>query len=165
MDALEIALQMESDAVKFYTEASHKMMNPAGKKMFLAIAEDEKTHIEIISQIIKGLRMTPRDVTPLKNVKTIFESMKNEMMKKIAASSDDMESFKVAMKMEQEGVDFYKKTLSKTTKEKEKTLLARLIKEEQQHYSMFSNTYNYLEKTGQWFLWEESPIRAMIEGG
>ncbi len=165
MDALEMALKMETDAVQFYTEASEKTKYPAGKKMFLAIAEDEKRHIEIISQIIKGLQMTPRDVTPLTNVKTIFESMKSEMMKKVAASPDDMEAFKIAMKMEQEGVDFYKNTLAKATKDKEKALLERLISEEKQHYAMFANTYEYLEKTGQWFLWEESPIRSMIEGG
>jgi rubrerythrin len=165
MDALEMALKMETDAVAFYTEASKKTKYPVGKKMFVTIAEDEKRHIEMISQLIKGLQITAKDVSPMKNVKSIFESMKNEMMKKVAASADEMEAFKIAMKMEQEGADFYKKTLAKSTKEKEKILLERLIKEEQQHYEIFSNTYQYLEKTGQWFLWDESPIRSMVEGG
>jgi len=165
MDALELALKMETDAVAFYTEASKKTKYPAGKKMFLTIADDEKRHIEMISQLIKGLQITVKDVSPMKNVKTVFASMKSEMMKKVDASADEMEAFKIAMRMEQEGTDFYKKTLAKSTKEKEKLLLERLIKEEQQHYEIFSNTYQYLEKTGQWFLWEESPLRSMVEGG
>jgi rubrerythrin len=165
MDALEMALKMETDAVQFYTDAAQKTKSPVGKKMLLAIAEDEKRHYEMISQIIKGLQVTAKDVSPLKNVKSIFETMKSEMTKKIEASSDEMEAFKIAMKMEQEGADYYKKTLAKSTKDKEKALLTQLIKEEQQHYAIFSDTYEYLAKTGRWFLWEESPIRSMVEGG
>ena len=165
MDALEMALKMETDAVAFYTEAAQKTKYPVGKKMLLAVAEDERRHHDMISQIIKGLHVTAKDVSPLKNVKSIFETMTNEMMKKLDASSDEVEAFKIAMKMEQEGIDFYKKALAKSTKEKEKKFLAQLINEEKQHYAIFSDTYEYLAKTGRWFLWEESPIRSMVEGG
>lgn len=161
MDALELAMKMEKDAIMFYSEAARKTKYPAGKKMFDTITEDEKRHLEMISQIIKGLNVTPKDVSPIKNVKTVFESMKKEMMKKVEASADELEAFKVAMRMEQEGMEFYKKTLAGAKKEKEKALLERLILEEQQHYAIFSNTYQFLAETGNWFLWEE---RGIIEG-
>jgi len=32
MKSIEVALKMETDAVKFYTEASQKVFHPAGKK-------------------------------------------------------------------------------------------------------------------------------------
>ena len=161
MDALELAMKMEKDAIKFYSEAARKTKYPAGKKMFDTITEDEKRHLEMISQLIKGLNVTHKDVSPMKNVKTVFESMKNEMMEKVEASADELEAFKVAMKMEQEGMEFYKKTLASAKKEKEKALLERLIQEEQQHYAIFENTYQFLAKTGDWFLWEE---RGIVEG-
>jgi rubrerythrin len=161
MDALELAMKMEKDAIKFYGEAARKTKYPAGKKMFDTITEDEKRHLEMISQIIKGLNVTHKDVSPMKNVKTVFESMKNEMMEKVEASADELEAFKVAMKMEQEGMEFYKKTLAGAKKEKERALLERLIEEEQQHYAIFANTYQFLAKTGDWFLWEE---RGIVEG-
>jgi rubrerythrin len=161
MDALELAMNMEKDAIKFYSEAARKTKYPVGKKMFDTITEDEKRHLEMISQIIKGLNVTRKDVSPMKNVKTVFESMKNEMMKKVEASADELEAFKVAMKMEKEGMEFYKKTLAGAKKEKEKALLERLIQEEQQHYDIFSNTYQFLAETGNWFLWEE---RGIVEG-
>ena len=41
-NAIEIAIKMETDAIKFYKEASEKTKNPVGKKMFLTIREDEK---------------------------------------------------------------------------------------------------------------------------
>jgi rubrerythrin len=161
MDALELAMKMERDAITFYSEAARKTKYPAGKKMFDTITEDEKRHLEMISQIIKGLNVSHKDVSPIKNVKTVFESMKSEMMKKVEASADELEAFKIAMKMEQEGMDFYKKTLAGAKKEKEKALLERLIQEEQQHYAIFANTYQFLANTGNWFLWEE---RGIVEG-
>ena len=165
MNALEMALKMETDAVQFYTEASQKAKFSVGKKMFLAVAADEERHHDMIAQIIKGLHVTPKDVSPLKNVKSIFETMKNEMTKKIEASTDEVEAFKIAMRMEKEGIEYYEKAMTKSMKPKEKEFLALLINEEKQHYAIFSDTYEYLAKTGRWFLWEESPIRSMVEGG
>lgn len=161
MDALEMAMKMEKDAITFYTEAEKKTKYPAGKKMFQSITQDEKRHLEMISQIIKGLQITHKDVSPLKTVKSVFETMKDEMMKKIEVTNDELEAFKVAMQMEKEGMEFYKKTLAVSTKEKERALLERLIQEEQQHYDLFANTYEFLADTGNWFMWEE---RGIVEG-
>jgi rubrerythrin len=162
MDALEIAMKMETDAISFYTEAAKKTNYPVGKKMFLTVSEDEKRHLEMIAQVIKGLGVTHKDVSPLKNVKTVFESMKADMMKKVEASTDELEAFKIAMQMEKEGKEFYEKTLAHAKTDKEKALLERLILEEEQHYAIFANTYEFLEDTGNWFMWEE---RGIVEGG
>jgi len=161
MNALKIAMKMETDAIQFYTEAARKTQYPAGKKMFQTIIEDEKRHLEMIAQIIKGLHLTVKDVSPMKNVKTVFETMKNEMMQKVKVTTDELEAFKIAMQMEKEGMEFYKKTLAEAKTEKEKALLERLVQEEQQHYAIFANSYQFLGDTGNWFLWEE---RGILEG-
>src|ERR1700690_2140114 len=161
MDALELAINMEKDAIAFYTEAARKTKYPAGKKMFQTITEDEKRHLEMVSQIIKGLNITHKKTSPMKNVKTVFESMKDEMMKKVEATADELEAFKIAMRMEKEGLEFYRKTLAGSKKEPERALLELLIKEEQQHYDIFANTYQFLSDSGNWFMWEE---RGFVEG-
>jgi rubrerythrin len=129
--------------------------------MFQSITQDEKRHLEMISQILKGMQITDKDVSPMKTVKSVFETMKDEMMKKIEVTNDELEAFKVAMQMEKEGMEFYKKTLAVSTKEKERALLERLIQEEQQHYDIFANTYEFLADSGNWFMWEE---RGIVEG-
>lgn len=161
MNALEVSKKMETDAIKFYTEAAEKTKYPAGKKMFLTITEDEKRHLEMITQLIKGMNITVNDVSPMKRVKTVFESLKNDMMKKVEASKDELEAFKIAMDMEKEGKKFYEKSLAEATTDKEKALFKRLIEEEAQHYAIFANTYSHLSDTGNWFLWEE---RGIVEG-
>ncbi len=162
MNALEMAMKMETDSIKFYSEAAGKTKYPVGKKMFLTIAEDEKRHLQMISELVRGLEITAKDVSPLKNVKSVFESMHAEMMRKAAATKDELEAFTIAMKMEKEGKEFYEKTLAGAKKEKEKALLERLIREEEQHYAIFANTHQFLSDTGNWFMWEE---RGIVEGG
>ena len=161
MNAIEISIKMEKDAISFYSEAAEKTSNPVGKKMFLTITEDEKRHLEMLSQIFKGLDITIEDVSPMKNIKTVFESMKDEMMQKVEATTDELEAFKIAMQMEKEGMEFYEKAVSEVTSEKEKKLFERLAREEQQHYNIFANTHNFLSDTGNWFMWEEHSI---VEG-
>ncbi|MBI5187867.1 MAG: ferritin family protein [Nitrospirae bacterium] len=162
MNAIEIAIRMETDAINFYREAAEKTKHPVGKKMFLTIAEDEKRHLEMLSQIFKGFNIEIKDVSPMKNVKTIFESMKDEMMQRVEATTDELEAFKIAMQMEKEGVEFYKKAALDAQTEKEKSLFERLVKEEEQHYDIFANTYFFLSDTGNWFMWEEHSI---VDGG
>ncbi len=162
MNAVEMANKMEVDAIKFYTEAAGKTKHPVGKRMFLAVAEDEKRHLEMVKNIIKGLHITAKDVSPMRNIKSIFESMKKDMMQRVEATRDELESFKIAMQMEKEGVEFYKKSAASVKTDKEKDLFDRLIKEEEQHYAIFSNTYFHLSNTGSWFLWEE---HAIVDGG
>lgn len=161
MNALDISLKMETDAIKFYTEAAEKTRYPAGKKMFLTITEDEKRHLELISKLIKGMNITVDDVSPMRRVKTVFESLKEDMLKKVEASKDEMEAFKIAMEMEKEGMRFYEKVLAEAKTDKEKALFSRLIVEEKEHYNIFANTYNHLSDTGNWFMWEE---RGIVEG-
>lgn len=161
MKSIEIALKMETDAVKFYTEASEKVLHPAGKKMFLAVAEDEKNHIKMIEEVLKGLELTIRESNPIKTIKTIFEEMKDEMIEKIQAQTDELEAFRIAMEMEKKGIEFYKKLIQEVNTEKEKKLFERLIYEEEQHYKIFAETYNFLKDTGNWFMWKEFSI---VEG-
>jgi rubrerythrin len=161
MNALEMAKKMETDAIKFYTEAAGKTRYEAGKKMFLSITEDEKRHLIMIADLIKGMNITIQDVSPMKRVRSVFESMKSEMMKKVEASKDDLEAFKIAMEMEKEGKKFYEKSRDSAKTEKERALFARLVEEEKQHFKIFSNSYTHLADTGNWFLWEE---RGVIEG-
>ena len=162
MTAIEIAIKMEKDAIDFYTKAAEKTSHPAGKKMFQSVTEDEKRHLQMLSQIFKELDIRMDDVSPMRNMQTIFESMKNVMMQRVVATEDELEAFKIAMQMEQEGIAFYKKVETETERPKEKALFERLIKEEQQHYDIFANTYNFMQDTGNWFMWEEHSI---VDGG
>lgn len=161
MKSIELALKMETDAIKFYSEAAEKVSHPVGKKMFLTIVEDEKAHVKMIDEVLKGLDLTIRESNPIKTVKTIFDELKDKMMQRVQAKNDDLEAFRIAMEMEKEGIEFYKKVKEEVNTEKEKKLFERLIFEEEQHYKIFAETYNFIKDTGNWFMWKEFSI---VEG-
>jgi rubrerythrin len=162
MNAIEMAIKMETDAIVFYKESAEKTSYIAGKKMFLSIVEDEKRHLKMLEDIFKGLDIKFKDVSPMKRIKSVFEEHKDEMLERVSATTDDLNALKIAMSMEKESVDFYKKAASEAKTKKEKALFERLIKEEEQHYAAFSNTYFFLSDTGSWFMWEEHSI---VDGG
>jgi rubrerythrin len=162
MNAIEIAIKMEKDAIDFYTKAAEKTSHPAGKKMFLSVTEDEKRHLEMLSLIFKEVDIKIEEVSPMRNIRTVFETMKDSMLERVEATKDDLEAFRIAMQMEKEGIEFYKEVETETKQPKEKALFERLIIEEEQHYTIFSNTYNFMNDTGSWYMWEEHSI---VDGG
>lgn len=161
MNAAEIARKMESDAVAFYKEAAEKTSHPVGKKIFLSIMEDEIKHTKMIESVLKGMDITDETAEPMERVMSVFEQMRPDLEKQLTATSDDKDALKIAMEMEKKGFEFYQQSEAEATDDKTKALFSKLARDEDQHYRMFANTYNFLNDTGNWFMWEE---KGVIEG-
>jgi len=161
MNAIEMALKMEQEQADFYTQCAEKTNNPVGRKMFLSIAEDERYHIACAINVQKGKTFTPSEATPLEDMKKIFDQHKQDMLKQVSSTADELEAFRVAMKMEEESITFYKKASSQAATAEEKNFFDCLIKDEEEHFSIFQNTYSFLSDTGNWFMWDDHSI---VEG-
>ena len=83
------------------------------------------------------------------------------MLKNVSPEADELAAYKVAMKMENDGYDFYKKTLESIKDPNVKELYKFLLFEEEKHFELVSNTYEYLKNPASWFAGEERPI---VEG-
>lgn len=162
MDTVEMAMKMEQEAIDFYRKCAEKTSNPVGKKMFLSIAEDEQYHKECAIQVSRGGEFKPSDATPLEDMKEIFEQHKETMLQRVASTADEISALETAMAMEKEAIDFYRKALASASSPTEKAFFECLIKDEEEHFAIFQNTYSYLYDTGNWFMWEE---RGIVEGG
>jgi len=161
MKAVEMAVKMEQEAVDFYTQCADRTKNPVGKKMFLSIADDEKYHIACALEVQKGKTFTPSEVTPLEDMKKVFDQNKQDMLKQVPSTADELDAFRVAMKMEEESIAFYRKASSQAATDEEKNFFDCLIRDEEEHFAIFQNTYSFLSDTGNWFMWEEHSI---VEG-
>ncbi|GAB4544004.1 MAG: ferritin family protein [Thermodesulfovibrionia bacterium] len=162
MDALELAIRMEKDAIDFYKDAVKRTRHPFGKRMFEGFIEDEKRHLKALDDIFSGLGLRMDPQSPMKNVRSIFEELRDEMMQRIEADSDEIDAIKVALDIEKKGYDLYRKMVEESTDEKIKELFDLLSKEEEEHFNILQNTLSFLEDTGNWFMWEEHSI---IDGG
>jgi len=161
IDAIETAIRMETDAIRFYTEAAGRTKHPAGKKMLDTIVADERRHLDTVKRMLQGMDLPETETMGTGSITTIFESLKDEMMERVEATTDELEVFRIAMDMEKEGFDFYRRASAEAQSDRERDLFVQLADEEQNHYKVFSNTYNFLNDTGNWFMWEEHSI---VEG-
>ena len=161
MNAVEMAIKMKKDAIKFYGDAAERCDHPAGKRMFLVILEDEKQHLESLNQMINDMNIDMSALSPIENIKTSLETLKDQMRESTACSLDEMEAFKMAMDMERECIDFYKKQAEESKDKTEKAFFEKLLREEEEHFRVFSNTHSYLDDTGNWFMWDDHSI---VEG-
>ncbi len=163
-NALSVALRMEKDGMAFYQEASKKTGNALGKKMFLSFVEDEQRHYSMIEALSQGLKIDAqlREAGPAERVKTVFAEAKENLDSRLGSEPGDVDALKFALEMEDKGYEFYKETAQAADNSDEKRLFETLAKEESQHHEILQNALNYLEETGDWFLWEEG---GPIEGG
>ncbi|HYA31832.1 MAG TPA: ferritin family protein [Thermodesulfovibrionales bacterium] len=159
MNAMTIAIKTETDAIAFYKEAAQRTRNPMGRKMFLSIIRDEQNHLEDFRRIVHGLHLKVRgEDGKTKKMKTVFDGNRDALLGRIRAATDEIEVLRLAIQIEKESIAFYEKLSSKAKTPKEKALFRRLLKEEQQHYAVFSNTYFFLSNSENWFMWEEHSI-------
>ena len=160
--AVETAVKMETDAIKFYIDATDKTSHPLGKKIFEGFIEDEKRHLKMLDGIMKDMDIELRVVNPEKDIRTIFSELKDQMMQRVSVTTDEIQAVGIALDFEKEGYNFYQKAALEAKDENEKRLFEVLTIEEKRHYKLLENTYRYLKDTGDWFMWDEHGI---FEGG
>lgn len=159
---VEIAIKMETDAMKFYREAVAKTSHPLGKSLFEGFVEDERRHLKMLMDIMNNLDIEVKVVHPKQDIKTVFSELKDQMMERITATTDEKDAVKIALDFEKEGYSFYEKAAAEAGDEKEKKLFEVLTIEEKRHYELLENTDRFLQDTGDWFMWNEHGI---LEGG
>jgi len=160
--AVQTAFKMETDAIKFYTEATGKTSHPLGKRIFESFIEDEKRHLKILDDILKNMNIELSVVNREKEIQTIFSELREQMRQRVTATTDEIQAVGIALDFEKEGYNFYQKAALEATDDREKKLFEVLTIEEKRHYELLENTHRYLKDTGDWFMWDE---HGMLEGG
>jgi rubrerythrin len=159
---LEYAIQMERDGLAYYMEAARKTANPLGKKMFEALAADERDHEAILTRVAQKMDITIGDDLPKRRLVTLFGTLGEELKGQMDASDDDNAVIERALVMERAAVDHYRKLGADEPDEKYAAVYQRLVEEETQHVEILQNTRTYLNDTGHWFFWDEQSI---LDGG
>lgn len=161
MNIIEMAIKMEQEAVDFYTKCAEKTDNPIGKKMFLSIAEDEKHHKACAVHVDRNKEFVSAETRPVQDMKKIFEQNKEFMLQRVSPTADELQALEIAMKMEQDAIKFYGNAAAQAADPNEKAFFECLIRDEEEHFAIFQNTYSFLTDTGNWFMWDE---RSIVEG-
>ncbi len=169
MKAFADSIEMEEDGRKFYLAAAKECKIELGKRVFEALADDETRHIVAIKgycEVISKKSKTPQlcQVMPRHKAiqeRLIFGKRESEVLKNTIIDANELKAYEIAMKMENEGYDFYKKALDNSPDGEIKELYKFLMSEEEAHYELISSTYEYLKDPASWFADQEKPI---VEG-
>jgi rubrerythrin len=154
--ALDRARKLELDGIEFYTKTAERCGVPAGKRMFESFANDERRHLKVICDIVKGLGVDmSRQPMPRDEIRTLFADLAERMGEDAQVTAGEQEAVRTAMGMETESYKLYRSQADKAKDEDTRKLLERLSHEENQHYEMLENTLEYLSDNRKWFLWNE----------
>ena len=168
LKALETAIQMEIDGKEFYLEASESSGNELGKKLLKQLAAEEDIHRRVFEDIYKDI--SARKGWPAgnfkpdggKGLKTIFSAAVEKMDKNVKAISTELDAVQTAMEMENKTFDFYKGLGSKASYDAEKQFYEALAVEEEEHFRVLLDYYEFLKNPEVWFVQKEHPS---LDGG
>jgi rubrerythrin len=164
---LAMALATEKEGVQIYTTAGDRTLYPLGQRMFQSLAEDEKTHIQMIQRLADGLGIkaaldVAREGRPTERVKSAFAELGKVVVEDLSVCADDLEALRLAMDFEVRGYQAYLQAAKDAPSEAEKKLFEALCVEEDEHHKMLENVYEYLSDNWHWFLWTED---GLLDGG
>ena len=168
LEALQIAIQMETDGKEYYLKASRESSNELGKKLLQSLAAEEDIHRQKFEEMYDAIRS--KNVWPVvdfqskgeRGLKTIFAGATGEMGSKVKAPATELEAIQIAINMENKSYDLYKSRSQKATYDAERDYYEALAAQEREHHLILVDYYEYLTDPTGWFVKREHPS---LDGG
>ncbi|MFO7765453.1 MAG: ferritin family protein [Pelovirga sp.] len=155
MDVFDFAMKMETDAETYYKNLAEQSNIEGIKNIFLDLAADEKKHYEIFKAMKARADIAAmRDSEALNNAKNTFAKLL-EAKPEAGAIQGDLDAYLHAMKMEADGARAYEEAKDRETNPEVKKLLQRVIEEEQKHYNIIKNVYDFVNAPNEYLEWAE----------
>lgn len=168
LKALELAMELEEDGKKFYTDASEKATSTFAKDMFGSLAKDEDVHLAKVQEIydkLKKERAWPRRVTSVGDVvkiKAVFPTDAKDLDMTEEEISESVNVLKTGIEMEEKSIKFYNELADKAADPFEVRFFIALAHEERGHYLTLWDYREYLEDPAGWFSMKEG---FRLDGG
>ncbi len=168
LDALQIAIRMETDGKEYYLKTSRESNNELGKKLLESLATEEDIHRQKFEEIYNAIRS--RKAWPVsdfqpdggKRLRTIFAKTTEEMGANIKSPTAELDAVETAMDMENKTYDFYKSQGRNATYNAERDFYQTVAAEEKEHHLILLDYYEYLKDPAGWFVEKEHPS---LDGG
>lgn len=154
--ALISALECEQRVRNHYISAAKGTDDPKGREIFLALAEEEQSHIDFLNQRLahwrKEGRLGETKLTSMLPSKKWLEEGKAKMASiQINRSYDnEVQMLRVALALEKEVSDHYS-TLAEQMDGDAKLLFRRFLEIESAHTAIVQAELDALEGNGFWF--------------
>lgn len=155
MNVYDFAMKLETDAEAFYRKLAQGSRIAGIGKIFNDLADDEQSHFRIFKSLKEG---TPAEKMAesrvLDTAKSLFARLLKEK-RELPALTDDLEGYRYAMQLEAEGVRLYRDAAQREKSEAVRELLLRIAAEEEKHFNIVENIYNFVNAPNQYLAWAE----------
>ncbi len=163
LEALQIAIQMETNGKEYYLKTSRESSNELGKKLLESLATEEDIHRQKFEEIYNAIRS--RKAWPVSNfqpdggkrLRTIFARTTEKMGPNIKSLATELDAVQTAMSMENKTYDFYKSQRGSATYNAERDYYEALAAEERGHHLLLLDYDEYLNDPAGWFVKREHP--------
>ena len=146
LEAVEVALMMEEEGIRFYTLAEQKTGDPEMKKLFAFLREKEHLHIETFRRLYGELAARASDPDAElwlldEQVSSYFRATvdstvfptKGSAETAIAGLHGVNDVLRLALRFEKESILFYHEMLANAPWPEAKELIEKVIAEERRH--------------------------------
>jgi len=166
INVLNIALEREKAAEKFYTEKAQSMKEPGTREILQELARDEHTHVELVSSLLKEAESGAESTTvtaqessaPKERIESIFSELQHVSFLSLPEEATVNEAFEFALDIEKQSFDHYSHAAEETENNEVAAVYRFLAAEENKHYIMISNAIDFIDDPGRWLYEEENLI-------
>ena len=161
-EVLKIALEMEEEGYRTYTEGAKTIKNSMGKRMLERLAKDEISHMKRIREVYEvlegkkewdSIEIDPEDESV--TFQNIFNRLKEDLKQSAeelgSHGVDDEEVIETAINLENHARFYYAESAKKAKDTKVKEFLEMLAREEEGHYQALRNMNNFMADPATWF--------------
>ena len=151
---LKDAIKVESDGYHFYKMAAEKTTDPKGKEIFESLASDEIEHMKALKkqyqlyqnegkldwqekEFEKKSAFDPSSESPI---------FSDDFKERITDSHFEMTALSIGIMLEQNSIDFYRKSAEKSEDPQAKKLFSYLASWEGEHLRALIAQQNYLKE-------------------
>lgn len=155
MNVFDFAMQMEADAETLYRKLAKDSQVSGIRKIFTDLADDEQGHWQIFHAL---QQKQPSDIDTdsrtLENAKNIFQDLISSK-ENLPSITSNLESYRYALKLEAEAVQLYRDAAKRESNDQVKALLIRIAEEEEKHFNIVENIFNFVNAPNQYLAWAE----------
>ena len=159
------ALQYEEKIRDFYNSAAEKVDDQRGKSIFLALADDEQSHIDFLHYSLKQLKANEAiDIDRLVSPIPILKQLGSEVERlKAEIPAQMLGDIKIvlasALKLEKKTSAFYRDACSKTAGDI-RTIFEKFLEIEDRHVDVVQIELDHAQHNGMWFNFMEVDLEA-----
>jgi len=153
MNVFDFAMKMEQDGESYYRKLAQKSSAGGLQKIFAQLADDEEKHYETFKALKANATPKMAASTALEDAKNLFESLPRDLDR--SGAQDDLEAYRYAMKLESDSFRFYEDAAGRESDAGVRALLLQIAGEEQKHFNILQNIYDFVNAPNQYLAWGE----------